>query len=515
MTSLSATIPYDPHGDVAEGALFDMSRLDHPYRPMHVPLVVLLMLLGMIVFGLHRAVYGDGFSDSALAVYCWLYLAVTVVWAVAKALRPPPHNWLSPDVVFWLIYTMFHVPYVVFYLVGLADYTTTVFHTTDSTNRAMCVVVLSGIGFLIGYELGPLGRRQPGHFAPASRISPLLFQAGQVLFLVTFLTAAFALTAGLGSAILAQGYGGFRRIERYVSPQAQRWIVLAVATVRIGIVVYLAGCIMHHRKIVRGVLIPALLVAVMGSFLILGARTQVAVVMLPLIIGYHYFVKRIRLWVGVPLFLGALILFGVVGIGRSAKSLAPADIYTAYKEYRADTGVNPFVASLAESGSSFKTVNVVCAFIPNTEPFWYGKSLLDSALMIIPSPAVGLRTHITPSAWVTGRATGKIGGERAGWGSSIAMEGYLNFGMIGGVVFMMVIGFMMRRIYDTTLRRPSFLRVCLMLIAITGLALWCRNYSHHFFRPVVWTMAVAWLTWSFFGGRAQAVHAGPAGRRLT
>jgi hypothetical protein len=202
-----------------------------------------------------------------------------------------------------------------------------------------------------------------------------------------------------------------------------------------------------------------------------------------------------------------LILFGVVGIGRRAESLAPSDVYAAYKDYRAATGVNPFVASLAEAGSSFKTVNVACAFIPNAEPYWYGRSLLDSTLMIIPSPVAGLRHVVAPSGWVTMRALGDAGAERAGWGSSIAMEAYMNFGLWGGAAFMMFLGYMMRRIYDTTLRRPGFLRVCLMLITLTGLALWCRNYSHHFIRPVCWTMLVAWLIWSVLGGRARPGYA--------
>ncbi len=514
MTMASAAPSYRTQAGVPAGALFDMSRLDHPYRPMHLPLIVLLMLLGMIVFGLHGAVYGDGFSDTALAAYCWLYLAVTAVWVVAKVLRPPPHNWLSPDVVFWLVYTMFHVPYIVFYLVGLADVTRSVFHATESTNRAMCVVVLSGIGFLIGYELGPFGRSQSGSFAPARRVPPTLFQVTQVLFLLTFLIAAFVLVSSLGSAILTHGYGGFRRTERYVGPETQRWISVCTMSVRIGVMIYLAGCLMHHRKIIKGVFLPALLVIGMGTFLVIGARAQVAAALLPLIIGYHYFVKRIRLWIGIPLFLGMLIMFGVIGIGRRAESLAPSDIFKAYREYRADTGVNPFVASLAETGASYKTVNVVCAYIPSAEPYWYGRSLLDSALQIIPSPVAGLRTSESPSAWVTMRATGRVGREQAGWGSSIAMEAYMNFGMIGGVFFMMIIGFVIRRIYDTTLRRPSFLRVCLMLAAVTSLAFWCRNYSHHFFRPVAWTMVVAWLAWSIAGGRAQVAVIGNAARRV-
>jgi hypothetical protein len=83
------------------------------------------------------------------------------------------------------------------------------------------------------------------------------------------------------------------------------------------------------------------------------------------------------------------------------------------------------------------------------------------------------------------------------------MEAYLNFGLLGGSVFMAFLGYIIRRTYDSTLRQPTFLRVCLILIVVTSLALWCRNYSHHFLRPVCWTMVIAWLLWSFFGA-AQA-----------
>lgn len=503
MTALSAATPYHRPAGASGHALFDMSHLDNPWRPAHVPLILVLLLSGMVAGLLYLAIYGDTFSESALWVYCWLYAGVTVAWALAKTLRPRPHNWLSPDVVFWLVYTMFHIPFVVFYLVGLADYSRTVFFAADATNRAMCCVVLSGIGFLLGYELGPVGRRQPARFAPATRVPLMLFQMTQALFLVTFVIAAFALMVGLGSLILEHGYSGLRHADRFVGPEPRRWVGLSVTGVRIGITIYLAGCVMHHRKILKGVLLPAALATVLVFFLLLGARSEVAVAVLPMIIGYHYFVKRIRLWLGIPLLVAVLILFGVIGIGRRAESLAPQDVYRAYRDYRADTGVNPFVASLAESGASFKTVNVACAFIPNAEPYWYGRSLFDSALMIIPSPIPGLRKPVAPSVWVTLTATGEVGGRQAGWGSSIAMEAYMNFGLLGGTAFMMVVGYMMRRVYDTTLRRPGFLRVCLMLATVTALALWCRNHAHHFIRPVAWTMIVAWLMWSVVGHRMQ------------
>ena len=80
--------------------------------------------------------------------------------------------------------------------------------------------------------------------------------------------------------------------------------------------------------------------------------------------------------------------------------------------------------------------------------------------------------------------------------------------------FLAVVGFMMRWIYDTVLRRPTFLSICVLLISVTGLALWCRNSSHQFLRPVVWTAGMAWVLGSVLGGGSEPVPSyGPARAR--
>lgn len=501
MTSASSQFDSAPGVAIGDANVFDLRHLDHPWRPVFVAFIAGLVTVAVMA-GLTYHIYGDAFSDTALSIYCWLYAGVTLMWLASKVFRPGPRNWLSPDGIFWLVFTMFHLPFVVLYLVGLADFTRDVFHSPDTMNRAVYCVLLAGIAFLIGYELGPVGRQQPARFAPVPRVPALQFNVAQALFAAAFVLALAAVALGLGRFILTHGYGGFRRIERYVGPEAKRWISLALLMLRIAATLYIASCIVHHRKIFKGVLVPGLLILGIGFFLVLGGRSSAATLLIPLLIGRHYFVKPIRLRWGVPLLLGLVVLFGVIGIGRRAESLSPSEVLRAYREYRQETGINPFVASLAETGASVRTVNVTCAYIPTTEPYWLGKSIWNAALMIIPSPIKGLREELAPSAWVTLKATGRVGGETAGWGSSIAMEAYMNFGLYGGALFMMTIGFMMRRIYDTTLRRPTFLRIVLMLITVTSLALWCRNYSHHFFRPVAWTMIAAWLLWSPFGRRA-------------
>ncbi len=501
-----SVVPNQSHvGGASQDALFDMRHLDSTSRPVNILFLLALTILGLMACLVYWAGYGDRFSDTALALFCGLHFVVTACVFGSKLVRRGPRNWLSPDIVFWIVYTMFHIPYVVFYLVGLADYSKKVFFSVDAANRSLCCVILCGIGFLIGYELGPLGRMQPAVFRPARRISSAVFVGAQTLFFMTLAAAVFAIVLGLGGAILEFGYSGFRRIERFVGPESKRWIGLSVMFVRIGVTVYLASCILRYRKIVQGFLLPSLLAGALLFFLLLGARTEVAVALLPIIVGYHYFVKPLKLRLGIPLFLFLLISFGVIGIGRKAETLSPAGIYRAYQEYREDVGVDPFVASLAESGASLKTVNVACAHIPETEPYWKGRSFFDAILMIIPNPVPGLRSLIAPSTWATLVATGRAGGERSGWGASIAMEAYMNFGLFGGGVMMAALGFLVRRIYDTTLRNPTFLRVCLLLVVITSLAMWCRNHSQHFIRPVAWTFLAAWLTQSVFGGARESV----------
>lgn len=481
--------------------LFNLYHLEHPHRPPALSVIVAALLVAVFTgFAYHT--YGDLFSEQALTVYLCLYGCIVLAWLMTKALRPAPHNWLSPDAVFLLVFSLFHIPFVVFYLTGLADYTTGVFFSPGSVNRAMTAVICTAVAFLAGYELGAFGRRQPAAYDSAPRLPPLCFNVMQGIFLLSFVGALAGLGLVLGPAIFTYGYSGFRRIERFVGSEAARWISIALLALRIGATLYITAAIMRHRKVFKGFLAPVLLLLAIFFFLIVGGRSYAAMMLLPIVLAYHYFVRRIRLRWGIPLLAVWLLLFGVIGISRQAESLSPAELYRAYQDYRQETGVNPFIASLAESGASFRTVVVTCAFIPETESYWFGRSLLNSLSMIVPAPIPGLRTELSPSAWVTLRATGRLGGETAGWGSSIAMEAYMNFGLLIGPMFIAALAFVIRRWYDSMLRAPSFLRVVLVLTAVTCIAMWCRNYSHHFFRPLAWTMVAAWLLWSPFARRS-------------
>lgn len=505
MTAVPVSVAISATRAADQAAVFDMSHLDNPRRPAHLLLVIAAIALAAVTYALYADVYRDVFSDRAQATFCIMYGIVSAVWILCKATRPGPINWLSPDVMFWVMFTLFHVPFVVLYLIGLADFNDTIFYSPASANRAMCVVVLSLIGFIVGYELGAVGRSQPAVFEPAVRMPETLMRSAGALVIVTVIAGVLVLVIGLGESIGQLGYSGYRRMERYVGPEMQRLIQLIVGImVPMTATLYVIASLFHRRRVFTGFVVPSVILAVAGFFALLGARTEAAHMLIPLILGRHYFRKPLKLRIGFPLFALAILAFGFIGIARGASSLAPGDLIRAYTDFRDETGVNPFVAALAETGSSVKTVNVACTYMPSTESHWYGKSLRDAAFKIIPMPVAGLRTDLhVPGGWVTRAATGKSGYETAGWGSSIATEGYLNFGLLGAGFFLMAVGFTYRRIYDALLRRPTYLKACLMMSALAALAFWCRNESQFFFRPVLWTLLLAWLMWSVCGG-AQA-----------
>ncbi len=488
------------------GGTFDMSHLDRPSRPVHFPLIGISLLMACLAYWFQWGLYRSEFSTQSMSAFLAVYGVVSLALILSKVFRPRPHNWLSPDMLFWLVFTMFHIPYIFLYIVDLVDFSDRIFFSPEATNRALCCTILCMTGFIVGYELGPVGASRLQQALPSLRISGSAFQMTQAVFLGVATVSLIILVLGVGSLIVAYGYSGFRRLERHgVSTGTQRLVALAVLFFRIACVLYVGACVMRHQKVTKGVFLPAVLVGSILFFLLLGSRSEAAVLALPMIVAYHYFVRRIKLWLGIPALAATLIAFGVIGIGRSIESMSVAGIYRAYSEFRASTGVNPFVIALAESGGSISTVNVACTYIPDTEPFWYGRSLLDSFLNVIPNPIPGLRNNVAPSQWVTYRATGRIGGAQSGWGSSIGMEVYMNFGLLGGMIFMMGLGFWIRRTYNALLRQPTFLRVCLILVAYSALVMWCRNYSHHFMRPIAWTMASAWILKSMWGGSGSQI----------
>jgi oligosaccharide repeat unit polymerase len=73
------------------------------------------------------------------------------------------------------------------------------------------------------------------------------------------------------------------------------------------------------------------------------------------------------------------------------------------------------------------------------------------------------------------------------------MEAYMNFGVIGGIFFFILLGKFCRTLYERFLVKPDFLRTVMVLAFTSSFMLWTRNTFITGIRSLAWTFLLAWI----------------------
>jgi len=416
------------------------------------------------------------------------FFVVVTIYVLHKRASAPPRNWLTPDIFFVSVFCIFHFSYIVFYAFRLIPYDREVFWAPHQTLRAVFYCICCLCAFLAGYEI--IGGRYQNKVS-TQRLGPVPSLAIPIAKILIVIAIVFywgvLFSVGLGRVI--SDYRFLTRIG-FVKWGRLFWVSYNIALV--GFAIYCAGSGLLNRKCMVGMLFPLLALGYVVGILLMGDRGGfIRFLPIPLL-AFHYFQRRIKFrW----LITGVLVLFfvtGVIGMTRAITVLNIPKVVKAYKE-RQPTEYNTITATALEYGASIKTVVIAMELVPSEHPYWYGRTYLESLRLIVPNVIPGIiRKSKGPDVWITETAFRSLY-ETHGRGGSIAMEAYMNFGFIGGILFFVFVGLCYRSIYERFLIRPDFMRTVLVLAATGVLVIWIRNTMDIGARTLVWSLLAAWI----------------------
>ena len=421
-------------------------------------------------------------------------LAMLAIWFVNKLVGEKPQNWLSPDVVFVLMFSVFHFSYIVYYAFGLVIYDHEVFFNPEKAPNAVFFSQCCLAAFLVAYELAgalyPL-RRTAAQLTPCDRRIIPASQAIVVTAIVFMLTAM--VSVGIGR--LMRDYSllieiGYTPLGRFF------WVAHSLGVV--GLILHCAASGLTRRRAVSGLLFPIFALGFIVFVLLLGDRggfIQLAIIPL---VAFYYFQNKIRWRWAAGMVLALMFAMGVVGAARTRITL---DVHGMLQEYQvqAARAEHDFVSrTLVEFGFSLKTVVIAMDLVPAQHPYWLGRSHLDGLQYVVPNVIPGLvRGGGGLVVWLNEEAFGS-GRWTHGRGGSIAMEAYVNFGFLGGIVWFVGVGALYRIAYERFLARPNLIRAVLLFAAIVCLMLWVRNSSMLVPRLLLWPLVTAWILQFFW-----------------
>jgi len=486
--------PYSLWGEYAF-----LDNLDVPGRPLKWFYVAGLLLCGFFAYLFYIPYRGQTDPNVFLPQVVLLFL-VLFIWIVRKFLVVQPVNILSPDVLFVSLFSVFHFSYIVFYALRLADWDDEIFWAPETVLKAVLFCLWCLLFFLMGYEAaGSKFRIQS--FSSELRPCPLFcLKAGKMfVFFAVFFFWGTLFSAGFSRLI--SDYKLLIRVGELTAWGRFFWLAHDLGI--IGLVIYCTASSLLYHKTMSGVLFTVLTWFYIAGLLLLGDRGGFIQAAIIPIVTFHYFHRKIKShWVaGIVLIL--FFVMAVIGITRNVAVLDVKRIAQEFQSVKETEKINPITRTLLEFGASIKTVGIAMKLVPEQYSYRYGLSYLQNLHLLIPNIIPGfIRTQEESiGAWLTEAAFGSLASTH-GRGGSIAMEAYLNFGFIGGIVFFGFLGYIYRILYERILSRPTFLRIALFLGFTAGLTLWIRNTANTFYRPFVWTFLIAWIVYWLSNGRA-------------
>jgi len=395
-----------------------------------------------------------------------IYYLITLVHVAYRFKTGGKANVLSPDILFLLFYTMYHLGYVTLYALGIVPYSSDVFVFENSIPKALFIVNLGVVSFILGYEIIGSRSSAPRAMGPI-KIPDASWCTFGLIFIIIGVAAHLVVAAylSLTGLIASYGYNAFQDIDIHTG--SFFWTNMHRAGFQLmlfGLVIYIVSSALRYGKLFNSKL--ALVLAIVhlvfvsiegdrGPFLMLGA---------PILLVRHYLVKRIRIRNLVWITAMVLFLYTMVGpLVRGFVTMKPVKMVQELK-YKRQIGEANWTSPFVEMGSSFLVVNITSHEVPDAEAYWKGASWRAAVFHIVPFfEGFALRrgwTRWAPSVWITHTYYGSL---RAGRAFTVAAEGYLNFGYAGVIIELMFFGLVIRWITTKFGRNPSAIWAIIMV----------------------------------------------------
>ncbi|MEF1246283.1 O-antigen polymerase [Vibrio owensii] len=419
-------------------------------------------------------------SDINLSVY--LTLSFLLLYGFQKIIEyKKGGSFFTADFFIVTMFSLFHFSYLILHFFNLAEYDKEVYYFSDYASKALYFSLMCISSFLIGYSFfndlnGTISKDcnlDNRTLTILYSISKLLIHVAVVMLILPLLSAPqvftdYKLLLNLGSL---SPIGKLYWLSQYVA--------------YIGISLYFVSKFKLGVRFFAGKTVYVIAVYAL-FYILIGDRGVFLSYFVVFLICINYYHKKISPTWLLSLFLLLACISAVLAVTRVESIYNPINMASYYIE-SSSSDENPLLKVLIEFGTSIKTVNIVMGFIPEQYDFWYGKSLIDSFLITLPSIFATRTAESSIGAWVTVTAFGPLS-YTYGRGGSIAMESYMNFGVYGSIFFFAILGLIISRFFRGFYLSSSITRSVLFLSSLPAISMWMRNTSSVSFRIVLWSL---------------------------
>ena len=418
--------------------------------------------------------------------YVYICIFIYLSAATLHFLLGEKGNWLRIDLFFILGFSIVHFQWPFMYSFSdiVPENYWDIFVDDYLINYTTWLSAIGGVCFLIGYGLYSPNRKKVPKILDANyNYKKLLLFTASVFVLFLLFAGRNFLTGGVYKGEGGSAAGG--GISKYFALLFQVGLILST-----GLIIY------KNKKNYKGNLIKwflgldklylVIVVVYIVLFLLIGDRGGPLTLILTILLLVGSFVRKFKFYEVVLLTILGGFIMTLIGLGRSEAS--GFEIFTAGSEkFENSTGYDTTV----ELANSVRTLNASVAEVPNNHNYFYGSLWITQLLSPIPfaqSAYMDLMDlewfEIDSSGYITYLVLGKY--PTWGLGTSLIADIYLNFGLIGVLFFMLVLGILIKKL-SLELNQPSNYKWFIMAITIGGISFYYGRSNYLMsFRDIIW-----------------------------
>ena len=412
-------------------------------------------------------------------------------------------NWFTPEIVFLVPYWLYQLAYVQFWLMGVFPFTYPgrVFNYSYSVCFSTMMAVSGWAAFVLGHNI--LARKvfiAPSVSKVQKRYDYKTLQTwnkyGEIILYLALVSLVLIIV--LAPSRFSMRYGeqdyevaaGFTKYTILLLTKLQNTLML------VGLPLAVVGRQGQKRSFWPGWKIAVILGVHGIIWSLLGNRSGVVYPLSVLFVCLSEIARPLRFLHIVVLALIALLFLDFVGLGRSSQGRTFTSMLDQYAEFVSREEQAPILTTLEEQAASAQTLYAASAVVPDVFPYGLGRRKLYEIIGIIPfvnyiAQRFGFNPMSVPyfnSAYFLTYVIYQ-GNFSTGAGSTICADFYVDFGLIGVVAGLLLVGYITRKIQQLS-RTCSDVRYNAAYFVVVAILLQMpRRGFVAMFSAVIWTLA--------------------------
>ena len=432
-----------------------------------------------------------GYDEYFILTLVYLSTILIIVQGINNYLIRKRKSWFQIDIMFLIMFFFVHFWLWLAIHYKLTDFMWVSNSYLKNVNYSVALSLLGMTAFILGYNSALENHKASDTTLMAAshwkKTGYIIFYSGAILtVLYAFYFGAQAFTGNYtGSAV-----GGLLTRSIYL---------LQGILLKLGILIIL---ITHadKNKIIPNCKLPIIILAVVLSMLlILGDRSEFIYTLSVVLFAYARFYKKITLPVMVVGIMTIAFLMSVVQVARTAKNRSLSELSDVMLSHSQDTSVLQGLNGI--SASAGVLLGGVTA-IPEKYDYFMGELKIVELLGIVPYGRALLLDgdtigkYGTSSQFLTWYMLGPD--SKTGTGTTIVADIYVDFGPIGVVLALFLLGYIANYSY-IKVDKSSSIMGAVVFCYFAGLLVMMPRYSFlMIIRGLIWPTIIMWLIKSLF-----------------